>query len=34
LYEGAGPVGVSEKLAPFVPETPTVERREDGTYYL
>src|ERR1041385_4096305 len=30
---GAGPVGVSEKLIPFVP-TPTVERREDGTYYL
>jgi glycine cleavage system P protein (glycine dehydrogenase) subunit 2 len=30
---GAGPVGVSEKLVPFVP-TPTVERREDGTFYL
>ena len=30
---GAGPVGVSEKLIPFVP-TPTVEKREDGTFYL
>src|SRR4029078_100856 len=30
---GAGPVGVSERLVPFVP-TPTVERREDGTFYL
>jgi glycine dehydrogenase subunit 2 len=30
---GAGPVGVSERLVPFLP-TPTVERREDGTYYL
>jgi glycine dehydrogenase subunit 2 len=30
---GAGPVGVSEKLVPFLP-TPTVERREDGSYYL
>jgi glycine cleavage system P protein (glycine dehydrogenase) subunit 2 len=30
---GAGPVGVSEKLAPFLP-TPTVERRGDGTFYL
>lgn len=30
---GAGPVGVSEKLIPFLP-TPTVERREDGTFYL
>ncbi|HJQ37865.1 MAG TPA: aminomethyl-transferring glycine dehydrogenase subunit GcvPB [Thermoanaerobaculia bacterium] len=30
---GAGPVGVSEKLVPFVP-TPTVEKREDGTFYL
>ncbi|HYI09476.1 MAG TPA: aminomethyl-transferring glycine dehydrogenase subunit GcvPB [Thermoanaerobaculia bacterium] len=30
---GAGPVGVSESLMPFVP-TPTVERREDGTFYL
>ncbi len=30
---GAGPVGVSERLMPFVP-TPTVERREDGTFYL
>jgi glycine dehydrogenase subunit 2 len=30
---GAGPVGVSERLVPFVP-TPTVERREDGTFFL
>jgi glycine cleavage system P protein (glycine dehydrogenase) subunit 2 len=30
---GAGPVGVSQRLVPFVP-TPTVERREDGTFYL
>jgi glycine dehydrogenase subunit 2 len=30
---GAGPVGVSERLMPYVP-TPTVERREDGTFYL
>src|SRR6266566_4494264 len=30
---GAGPVGVSAKLIPFLP-TPTVERREDGTFYL
>ena len=30
---GAGPVGVSKSLVPFVP-TPTVERREDGTFYL
>ena len=30
---GAGPVGVSEALLPYVP-TPTVERREDGTFYL
>jgi glycine dehydrogenase subunit 2 len=30
---GAGPVGVSQKLVPFLP-TPTVERREDGTFYL
>ncbi|HEX7705477.1 MAG TPA: aminomethyl-transferring glycine dehydrogenase subunit GcvPB [Thermoanaerobaculia bacterium] len=30
---GAGPVGVSEKLMPFVP-TPIVEKREDGTFYL
>ena len=30
---GAGPVGVSERLVPFVP-SPTVERREDGTFYL
>src|SRR5213079_2968685 len=30
---GAGPVGVSEKLIPFVP-TPTVERSADGTFHL
>jgi glycine dehydrogenase subunit 2 len=30
---GAGPVGVSEALVPFLP-TPTVERAEDGHYYL
>jgi glycine dehydrogenase subunit 2 len=30
---GAGPVGVSKALIPFLP-TPTVELREDGTYYL
>ncbi|HET8799053.1 MAG TPA: aminomethyl-transferring glycine dehydrogenase subunit GcvPB [Thermoanaerobaculia bacterium] len=30
---GAGPVGVSERLMPFVP-TPTVERGEDGTFRL
>ncbi len=30
---GAGPVGVSEKLVPFLP-TPTVERRADGSFYL
>jgi len=30
---GAGPVGVSERLIPFVP-TPTVEKRDDGTFYL
>ncbi|MGZ4779329.1 MAG: aminomethyl-transferring glycine dehydrogenase subunit GcvPB [Thermoanaerobaculia bacterium] len=30
---GAGPVGVSERLIPFLP-TPTVEKREDGTFYL
>ena len=29
---GAGPVGVSERLVPFLP-TPTIEKREDGTYY-
>lgn len=28
---GGGPVGVSERLAPFLPG-PTVERRADGTY--
>ncbi|HEX9407085.1 MAG TPA: aminomethyl-transferring glycine dehydrogenase subunit GcvPB, partial [Thermoanaerobaculia bacterium] len=30
---GAGPVGVSEKLVPFLP-SPTVERRDDGTFFL
>jgi glycine dehydrogenase subunit 2 len=30
---GAGPVGVAEGLVPFLP-TPTVERREDGSFYL
>ncbi|HUP47786.1 MAG TPA: aminomethyl-transferring glycine dehydrogenase subunit GcvPB [Thermoanaerobaculia bacterium] len=30
---GAGPVGVSEALVPYLP-SPTVERREDGTFYL
>jgi glycine dehydrogenase subunit 2 len=30
---GAGPVGVSERLVPFLP-TPTVERRDDGTFYM
>ncbi|HUP66186.1 MAG TPA: aminomethyl-transferring glycine dehydrogenase subunit GcvPB [Thermoanaerobaculia bacterium] len=30
---GAGPVGVSERLVPFLP-TPTVERRENGAFYL
>ncbi|HZG75505.1 MAG TPA: aminomethyl-transferring glycine dehydrogenase subunit GcvPB [Paenibacillus sp.] len=30
---GAGPVGVKKHLAPFLP-TPTVERRDDGTYFL
>jgi glycine dehydrogenase subunit 2 len=30
---GAGPVGVSQRLIPFLP-TPTVERRDDGTFYL
>ena len=30
---GAGPVGVSDRLIPFLP-TPTVERRKDGTFYL
>lgn len=30
---GAGPVGVSERLIPFLP-TPTVERRDDNTFYL
>jgi glycine dehydrogenase subunit 2 len=30
---GAGPVGVSQSLVPYLP-TPTIERREDGTFYL
>jgi len=30
---GAGPVGVSKNLVPFLP-TPTVERRDDGTFQL
>ena len=30
---GAGPVGVGDSLAPFLPR-PTVERSEDGTFYL
>ena len=30
---GAGPVGVSKQLVPFLP-TPTVERRDDGTFYF
>ncbi|HKB81204.1 MAG TPA: aminomethyl-transferring glycine dehydrogenase subunit GcvPB [Thermoanaerobaculia bacterium] len=30
---GAGPVGVSERLVPFLP-APTVERRADGAFYL
>jgi glycine dehydrogenase subunit 2 len=30
---GAGPVGVSKGLVPFLP-TPTVEQHEDGTFYL
>jgi glycine dehydrogenase subunit 2 len=30
---GAGPVGVSERLVPFLP-TPTIERHDDGTYFL
>jgi glycine dehydrogenase subunit 2 len=30
---GAGPVGVSERLVPFLP-TPTVERSEDGSFHL
>ncbi|HEX8151944.1 MAG TPA: aminomethyl-transferring glycine dehydrogenase subunit GcvPB [Thermoanaerobaculia bacterium] len=30
---GAGPVGVSERLVPYLP-TPTVERNEDGSFYL
>jgi len=30
---GAGPVGVSEKLVPFLP-SPTIERRDDETFFL
>jgi len=30
---GAGPVGVKERLIPYLPK-PIVARREDGTYYL
>ena len=30
---GSGPVGVTEKLVPFLPR-PTVERRADGTFFL
>jgi glycine dehydrogenase subunit 2 len=30
---GAGPVGVSDRLVPFLP-TPTVERAEDGRFFL
>ena len=30
---GSGPVGVSEKLLPFLP-SPRVEQRTDGSYYL
>ena len=30
---GAGPVAVAESLVPFLPR-PTVERREDGTFFL
>ncbi|WP_308860283.1 aminomethyl-transferring glycine dehydrogenase subunit GcvPB [Paenibacillus radicibacter] len=30
---GAGPVGVKAKLIPYLPK-PSVERREDGTYYF
>ena len=30
---GAGPVGVSRKLVPYLP-SPSVERREDGTFFL
>jgi len=30
---GAGPVGVASALVPFLP-TPTVEKREDGSFYL
>jgi glycine dehydrogenase subunit 2 len=30
---GAGPVAVTEKLAPFLPR-PTIERRQDGSFFL
>jgi len=30
---GSGPVAVTEKLVPYLPR-PTVERREDGTFFL
>ena len=30
---GAGPVGVAERLVPYLP-SPTVERRDDSTFYL
>ncbi|HVT03317.1 MAG TPA: aminomethyl-transferring glycine dehydrogenase subunit GcvPB [Thermoanaerobaculia bacterium] len=30
---GAGPVGVTQSLVPFMP-TPTVAKREDGSYFL
>jgi len=30
---GSGPVAVAEKLVPFLPR-PTVERRDDGTFFL
>ncbi len=30
---GSGPVAVAEKLVPYLPR-PTVERREDGTFFL
>ncbi|WP_409346967.1 aminomethyl-transferring glycine dehydrogenase subunit GcvPB [Paenibacillus sp. MBLB4367] len=30
---GAGPVGVKQKLAPFLP-SPIIGRKEDGTFYL
>lgn len=30
---GAGPIGVTKRLVPFLPQ-PTVERKEGGTYFL